>query len=115
MKEYICIVCPKGCHLEVDEKSLEVKGNTCPRGEAYGRAELTNPTRVVTSTVRLKSQGHDRLPVKTDRPIPKPLILEAARLLNGVEVKAPIKAGEPVLENILGTGASFVASRTVSK
>ena len=52
MTELICIVCPKGCHLKVDEeKDFAVTGNGCPRGAEYGKKELTNPTRVITSTV----------------------------------------------------------------
>ena len=53
MKELICIVCPQGCHLKVDEENgCAVTGNSCPRGAEYGKAELTHPTRVVTSTVK---------------------------------------------------------------
>ena len=51
MKEIICITCPKGCHLKVDEESFAVTGNSCPRGAVYGANELRNPVRVVTSTV----------------------------------------------------------------
>ena len=54
MTELICIVCPKGCHLKVDEENgYRVTGNSCKRGEEYGKKELTNPTRVITSTVRV--------------------------------------------------------------
>ena len=78
MKELICIVCPKGCHLKVDEeKDFAVTGNGCPRGAEYGKIELTHPTRVVTSTVRCVGGAHPRCPVKTDGAIPKGLIREA--------------------------------------
>lgn len=41
MKELICIVCPNGCHLRVDETGgCRVTGNACPRGEEYGRSEV---------------------------------------------------------------------------
>ena len=31
MKELICIVCPRGCHLHVDdENGYTVSGNSCP-------------------------------------------------------------------------------------
>ena len=49
MKEIICITCPKGCHLKVDEETFAVTGNACPRGAVYGANELRNPVRVVTS------------------------------------------------------------------
>lgn len=114
MKELICIVCPKGCHLKVDEtKDFSVTGSSCPRGEAYGKAELKNPTRVVTSTVRITGGMHKRCPVKTDGVIPKDLIFNAVRLLEGVDLKSPIKAGQIVIENVLGTGVNFIASRNM--
>lgn len=112
MTELICIVCPKGCHLKVDEENgYRVTGNSCKRGEEYGKKELTNPTRVITSTVRVTGGLHQRLPVKTDKDISKKLIFDAVRLLDGVTVQSPVKAGDVVLANVLGTGVNFVASR----
>ena len=32
----------------------DVKGNTCPHGDKYAREEVTNPTRVVTSIVKVE-------------------------------------------------------------
>lgn len=112
MTELICIVCPKGCHLRVDEENdCRVTGNACPRGEAYGRTELKSPTRVLTSTVKITGGLHRRLPVKTDGPIPKPLLLEAVKLLDGVELRSPVHTGQIVVENLLGTGVNVVATR----
>ena len=72
MTELICITCPKGCHLRVDEeKGFAVTGNSCPRGAEYGRNELQHPVRTVTSTVRIQGADLPRLPVKTDRPLAK--------------------------------------------
>ena len=66
MTDLICIVCPKGCHLHVDEENgYAVTGNSCPRGADYGKKELVNPTRVITSTVKITGGIHNRLPVKT--------------------------------------------------
>ena len=91
MKELICIVCPKGCHLRVDEeKDYQVTGHSCPRGAEYGRQELLNPTRVLTSTVRVEGGLHARLPVKTDGVIPKEKMMEAVRLLDSVRAQAPV-------------------------
>ena len=42
MANIICIVCPKGCRLTVDENTLAVTGNGCPRGAEYGKNELTH-------------------------------------------------------------------------
>ena len=114
MKELICIVCPKGCHLRVDEaQDYAVTGNGCPRGAEYGRIELTHPTRVVTSTVRITGGAHPRCPVKTDRPIPKELIFAAMRTLDGVCLVSPVPLGQVVVKDVCGTGANFVTTRAL--
>ncbi len=114
MKELICIVCPQGCHLKVDEeRGYTVTGNSCPRGAEYGRVELTHPTRVVTSTVRCVGGGYPRCPVKTDRPIPKEKIFEVMAALDSAELTAPVQVGQVVMENVCGTGANIVATRNM--
>jgi len=114
MTKIICIVCPKGCHLEVDENNnYAVTGHDCQRGIEYGQTELKNPTRVITSTVKITGALHRRCPVKTALPIPKGLIADAMRLLDGVELSAPVKIGQVVVKDICGTGVAFVATRSM--
>ena len=114
MKELICIVCPKGCHLKVDEEhDYFVTGNGCPRGAEYGKIELTHPTRVVCSTVRCSGGAHPRCPVKTDAPIPKGLIFDAMKTLDRVELHAPVQIGDVVVADVCGTGVNFVATRSM--
>ena len=116
MKELICIVCPQGCHLKVDEENgYAVTGNSCPRGAEYGKAELTHPARVVTSTVRCEGGLYPRCPVKTDRAIPKELIFQVMEALEGVALTAPVTVGQVVIENVCGTGASIVATRSMEQ
>lgn len=111
IKEMVCIVCPMGCHLEIDTKTLEVTGNTCPRGEAYAKEELTAPKRVITSTVRIEGEIHKRLPVKTSTSIPKELNFKCMELLNNILVKSPVKHGQVLIKDVLGTGADIIACR----
>ncbi|MBR2133944.1 MAG: DUF1667 domain-containing protein [Eubacterium sp.] len=114
MKELICITCPRGCHLKVDdENGYKVTGNSCPRGEAYGVNELRNPTRVVTSTVRTDSAETPRCPVKTNGAIPKGKMFEAMELLDGVVLKTPAPLGEVVIKNLFDTGIDFVTCKAV--
>ncbi|HIT25028.1 MAG TPA: DUF1667 domain-containing protein [Candidatus Enterenecus avicola] len=116
MKNLICIVCPKGCHLQVDEDNgYAVTGNSCPRGAEYGKTELLHPTRVLTSTVRVDGGLHRRLPVKTTAPIPKELLFQAMEALNGVTLTAPVTVGQVVIANLLGTGVDVVATREMKK
>jgi CxxC motif-containing protein len=114
MRELICIVCPQGCHLTVDEDNdYEVTGNRCLRGVAYGKSEAMNPTRVVTSTVCVRSGVHARCPVKTDHPIPKGDAFRAMELLNGIQLIPPVQRGDIVVANILGHQANFIATRDI--
>ncbi|MGL4393374.1 MAG: DUF1667 domain-containing protein [Fusobacteriaceae bacterium] len=114
MKKLICIVCPVGCHLEVDEQNnYAVTGNTCPKGEIYGREELTAPKRMVTSTVKIKNSLHERVPVKTSVAIPKEKVFECMKLLNDIEISSPVKIGDKVLENIFGLGTDIIITRNM--
>lgn len=115
MKELICIVCPKGCHLRVDEQQdFAVTGNACKRGAAYGREEAFCPKRVLTSTVRVTGADERRCPVKLSAPIPKELIPQAMKLLNGVHLAAPIQLGQRVVVNVCGIGVDFVTTRAIN-
>lgn len=116
MIEMICIGCPKGCHLKVDENNdYKVSGNNCSIGAEYGRNELLNPTRVLTSTVKIKNALHNQLPVKSDKPLPKHLLIEAVKQLKDVTVEAPIKVGQIIVENILDTGCNIIATRDMTQ
>lgn len=114
-KELVCIVCPVGCKLTVEKQGDEyvVKGNVCKRGQDYAVEELTNPTRMLTSTVKLTNSSHVRLPVHSSAPIPKGLIFKAMDVINSTVATAPLKMGEPVIKNILDTGVDICSSRTV--
>ncbi len=112
MTDLICIVCPRGCHLQVDEENgYAVTGNTCQRGETYGQNELKNPTRMLTSTVAITNAAHRRCPVKTARPIPKGLIMEAMALLKDITLASPVREGDIVVKDICQTGIPFVVTR----
>ncbi len=111
-KELICIVCPKGCHLVIDE-NLNVNGNGCNRGIKYGIDELTNPTRMVSSTVVVVNGVISRLPVVTEKPIPKDKVMEVMKEINSVRVEAPIYIKDIIISNILGLGINVLATRDV--
>lgn len=114
MKELICIVCPKGCHLKVDDK-LNVSGNGCVRGIKYGVDELTNPTRMVTSTVVCLNGEISRLPVATSNPIPKKEIMNVMEEINKVKVEAPIYVKDVIIKDVLNLGVDIVATRDILK
>lgn len=105
-KEMTCIACPMGCHLTVEGEGDKwtVTGNSCKNGERYGIQEMTDPRRIVPSTVVIKGAMLHRLPVKTAQEIPKGKIFDCMDALAKVVVKAPVKMGDVVLKDVCGTG-----------
>ena len=114
MRDLICIVCPKGCHIHVDDQG-NITGNSCPRGYKYASDEITCPKRTLTSTVKIISTEMCRLPVATDGDIPKAKMFEIMQELAKIEVKAPIKLHDIIIKDVLGTGINVIATRSVPK
>lgn len=115
IKELICISCPMGCHLKVDVENKTVEGNTCKRGEIYGINEITNPVRIITSTVKVSEGELPVLPVKTKEPVPKDMNFRIMEALKEIQVEAPIKVGDIIVENILDIGTDIIATRNIRK
>lgn len=117
--ELTCISCPLGCPLKVETDDqgqvLQVTGNTCKRGEIYGKKEVTAPTRMVSSTVQLLGGEAPVVSVRTKRDIPKDKIFPVMEEIRRVKVQAPVKIGDVVLENAAGTGVEIIATTNVKK
>lgn len=119
IKELVCITCPSGCHLQavLDEQNnvLSVSGNRCPRGETYARSELIAPRRMLTSTVRIEGALHPLLPVATSAPILKSRIFLVMEEIRKIQVSAPVICGSILVENIGGSNADLVATKTMER
>jgi CxxC motif-containing protein len=114
--DIVCIVCPMGCRLtlvadEQADQGYSVLGNQCKRGINYAIEELSDPKRQLTTTVRITGGALNRLPVRSNHPLPKPLIQDSMAVINQVHVTAPVKMGQVIIENLLGTGVNIIASR----
>ncbi|MBR4457015.1 MAG: DUF1667 domain-containing protein [Solobacterium sp.] len=115
-RELTCIGCPMGCQITVELEGTEilsVKGNTCAIGDRYARNEVIHPERTVTYTVVVDGGDKPRCSVKTAGNIPKDKIAECMKEIDAVRIKAPVKIGDVVIENVLGTGVNVVATRNV--
>lgn len=112
IKNMTCIVCPIGCQMEIelDGKTIKkVTGNTCKRGEKYAIAEIIEPRRVLTTTVKSNiNNKKTMIPVKTKDSIPKELLFEAMKIINKYEIKNAMSAGSVIISNILNTGVDVV-------
>lgn len=117
-RELTCIACPQGCRLTVDideGRVIAVSGNKCPKGLEYGRQEIENPLRTLTTTVGAAGLNLQRVPVRTRRPIPKTKIAEAMQALRAVRLERPVRCGDVVVADLLGLGVEVVATRSVSQ
>lgn len=115
-RKLTCIGCPMGCPLTVvmnGKEVVSVTGNTCKRGDVYARKEVTYPTRIVTSTVRVSGGSFHMVSVKTKEDIPKDKIFECVRALKGIQVSAPVHIGDIILKNVADTGVDIVATKNV--
>ena len=113
-RSLVCVACPLGCPIEVEMNDagevLSVTGNTCKRGDAYARTEVTNPTRSLTTTVRLEGGVLPVVPVKSAKPIPKGLMKSAVKEINKTVLRAPVHIGDVAVKDILGTGVDIVVT-----
>ncbi len=116
MRELTCIGCPMGCQLTVSMENgevTEVKGNTCQKGDIYARKEVVNPTRIVTSTIRITGGDKERVSVKTASDIPKEKIFEVMKDIDAASVSAPAHIGDVLIKDVAGTGVDVIATREV--
>lgn len=118
IRNLTCINCPLGCSLTVKmdgDKIISITGNTCPRGEMYAKNEVTDPKRVVTSSVHVNGGERSVVSVKTKEAIPKGMIFECANAMRDISATAPVKIGDVIIDNIAGTGIELVATANVEK
>lgn len=110
-----CINCPMGCPLEItiENDIINIIGNKCNKGKEYAIREITNPTRIVTSTVRVNGGERPVVAVKTQNEIPKKLIFEVMKEINKVIINAPVNLGDIVIENVLNTSVNVIATVNV--
>lgn len=113
-----CIGCPMGCPLSVKIENgivLSVEGNTCKRGAIYGKKEVTDPTRIVTTTVRVSGGTENMVSVKTESDIPKEKIFDCIHALKDIIVPAPIHIGDIIIHNVANTGVNIIATKNITK
>lgn len=116
-KNLTCIGCPLGCNIQVEMANGEithVSGNTCKRGDIYARKEVTHPTRIVTSTVRVENGNIPMVSVKTKSDIPKEKIMDIMRSIKEIRVQAPVHVGDVIMENIGNTGVDLIATKEIT-
>ena len=117
IRNLTCIGCPMGCALTVTMENgsvVKVEGNTCKRGDTYARREVTNPTRILTTTLPVSGGSAPTVAVKTAGEVPKAMLLECVQAIKALTLTAPVTAGQVVCSNLCGTGVDLIAVKAVS-
>ena len=117
-KEIICVSCPMGCRITVQAKEgdiISITGNDCSKGIKYAKEEFINPLRILPTTVKVIGGEFPLVSVKTEKAIPKRLLLKAMAEIAEIEVEAPIKIGQVIKDDLIGTGVSLVATRNIKR
>ena len=116
IRNLTCIGCPMGCPLTVKLEGTEVvsvEGNTCKKGAIYGKKEVTDPTRIVTTTVRVSGGAEPVVSVKTKEDIPKDKIFDCIRAMKEITIAAPVHIGDVILHDVAHTGVDMIATKNV--
>ena len=112
-KTITCITCPVGCVITVQGNGgliERVEGHQCIRGEEYARNEFTDPVRILTTTVRIKGADSPLLPVRSDKPVSKELLIPCMEVIRQISISAPVSRYHVIVHNILDTGIDIVAT-----
>lgn len=115
---FTCIICPVGCTIEAETKQnviVRLEGNSCPKGLAYVKQELTNPTRNIATSVLVKGGELPLCSVRLTKPIPKGKIFDVLGEINKQTLIAPVSAGEVVIADVLGLGADVITTKKIQK
>lgn len=112
MKELVCIVCPRGCTMQIEGagKDIQVTGNFCKRGQQFAVSEMTEPKRTICTTVKTAFPDVPVLPVRVSADIPKNRIFDVMRAINAVTLETPVSRGACIIPNVLGLGADVIAT-----
>lgn len=113
-KDFICIVCPKGCHIHVDDEG-NISGYTCNRGLNYVKQELVDPRRCLTSSFKVNNGKLLVCPCKSSENVPKDKMFEIVKEISKVTVDAPISMHQVIIENVLGLGIDIIATKEIEK
>ena len=117
-KHFVCVVCPIGCEIDVVHEGSEIismEGNKCEKSVEFVTQELTEPMRILTTTVRIQGSRWPVVPVRTNKAIPKRLFPRIMRRLRRIRLRAPVNMCDVVVRNILRTGANIIATRTMPR
>ena len=115
-KTIICTTCPNGCEITADYTNRDdftIEGNRCKRGYEFTLNECFEPKRMFTGSVKLKGASRRMLPLRSNAPVPKELLMDISESIRDMEINAPVSSQQVIVKDVLGTGVDLISSMTV--
>lgn len=112
-----CVLCPVGCELEVRKdpgRELQVQGNQCDKGIPFAVEEVLRPKRNLATSVPLKGTEAKMVSVRLSGPVARDMIFPILAEISKLRPEAPVRRGQVLIADVLGTGVDVIATRTVS-
>lgn len=111
-----CVLCPVGCELEVRRDpagEAEVLGNQCDKGIPFAVEEVLYPKRNLATSVPVAGTAAKMVSVRLTGRVPRELVFPILAEIARLRPEAPIRRGQVLLADVLGTGVDVIATRTV--
>ena len=111
-----CVLCPIGCELELFKDpgpELQVLGNQCDKGVPFALEEVLHPKRNLATSVPIEGSASRLVSVRLSGPVPRELIFPILAEIVKLRPKAPVRRGQVLVADVLGSGVDVIATRTV--
>ena len=122
-----CILCPIGCELEVTRvgDNLEVRGNECDKGLDFAADEVLHPKRNLATSVPARTEAGAAgtfpaagttarmISVRLTAGVPRDMIFPILAEIAKLRPPLPVRRGQVLIANALGSGVDVIATRTI--
>ncbi len=111
-----CVLCPVGCELEVRVDGAgepEVLGSQCDKGIPFAVEEALHPKRNLATSVPVSGTEAKMVSVRLSGRVPREMIFPILAEIAQLRPEAPVRRGQVLFADVLGTGVDVIATRTV--
>jgi CxxC motif-containing protein len=111
-----CVLCPVGCELEIAKNAageLQVAGNQCDKGPPWALEEVLHPRRNLATSVPAEGTAARMVSVRLTAAVPRELVFPILAEIAQLRPRTPVRRGQVLIADVLGTGADVIATRTV--
>ena len=110
-----CIMCPVGCELTVEQTpdGVCVSGNRCVKGIEFATEELLDPKRNLATSLPINGTVFKTVSVRLNQRVSRKMLDAILAEIRHLHLSPPVKCGDVLITDILGTGADVIATRTV--